>query len=1058
MNFTHLHLHSHYSLLDGMSKIEEIVARVKELGMDSVALTDHGVMYGTIEFYKKAKAAGIKPVIGAELYLAPRRLYNKEPQLDSGNFHLLVFAKNLVGYRNLMKLTSIAHLEGFYYKPRIDKELLRTYRDGLLVTSGCLTGEIPRAILAKKYDRARQLTQEYIDIFSKENFYLEVQHHPEISDQKTVNEGIKMLAHEFGLRTILTSDAHYPRPEDREAHDVFLSIQTKSLVEDTERMSMKDADFSIKDPAIIWNDIKDDPDLVEAFHNTVRLAEKCNVELELGSPLMPVFAVPNGDTPDAYLRALVTKGLLERYKEVTPAMHERAEYELSVIVPKGFSSYFLIVADFVNWAKDQGIFVGPGRGSVAGSIVSYALRITDIDPIRHNIIFERFLNPERKMLPDIDLDFQDDRRQEVIRYIEEKYGKDHVAQVLTFGVMKARLAVRDVARALGYPYGLGDQISKLIPFNETIDRALESVSELKELYDTNNEAHQVMDLARRFEGVVRHASTHAAGVVIAPGAITDYCPVQYVARGDTNTCTQYDMYAIEDVGLVKIDLLGLANMTIIKNAIRIIHKVKAPDFNIYTIPEDDPETFDLLSRGNTIGVFQVESPGMQRYLRELKPSAFEDILSMIALYRPGPIDSIPDFIAAKHGLKRVVYLHQSLKPILEKTYGVIVTQDQVLEIARTFAGFSYAEADNLRKAVGKKIKSLLDEQRGKFIDGAVAMQNVSRELAQKVWDFIEPFARYGFNRAHAACYAQIVYQTAYLKAHYPSAYMAALLTSDFGNLDRIALEITECYRMGIVIVPPDVSKSYVEFGVVPDKEDIVFSLASIKGVGMGVAEAIQEERKANGPFLSLTNFVQRVPRSVINRKTMESLIKTGSLDAFGERNQLFFALDQILRCADVLSRSSSSNQIGLFGSQHTAQIIKLPTVPPADRKQRLAWEKEYLGLYLSDHPLNGYQTILAKLATPIASLSPVMTGKRVKIGGMIATCQRIVTKTGKPMLFSRVEDHSNKRIEVVVFPTTLEKNPGIWKEDNVVIIEGRLDTSKGEVKVICESVEGIESI
>ncbi|MEW5805390.1 MAG: DNA polymerase III subunit alpha [Patescibacteria group bacterium] len=1060
MKFVHLHLHSHYSLLDGLSKINEIVNRAKELKMDAIGLTDHGVMYGVVEFYKKATAAGIKPIVGCELYLAKRTLHDKEPQLDSGYFHLLAFAKNQIGYKNLMKLVSIGHLEGFYYKPRIDKNVLRQYHEGLIGTSGCLTGEISRAILNNKKEKARKLVQEYLDIFGQENFYLEVQHHPEIKEQQIVNEEVKKIAKEFGLKMILTCDSHYPRPEDRDAHDVFLSIQTGSKIDDEERMSMKEADFSIKDPEVIWQDIKDDPEMISAFENTVELAEKCNLEINLGEPVMPVFPVPQGEDPKSYLRALVNQGLKDRYPEITKEIKQRAEYELGIIIDKGFADYFLIVQDFVNWAKDNSIFVGPGRGSVAGSIVAYALKITDVDPIEHKIIFERFLNPERKMFPDIDLDFQDNRRQEVIHYIEEKYGKNQVAQILTFGVMKARLAVRDVARALGHPYSLGDQISKLIPFDSKIEEALASSRELKDLYETNPDARQVMDLAKRFEGVVRHASTHAAGIVIAPGEITDYCPLQNAARGDSNICTQYDMYAIEDVGLVKIDILGLANLTTIKNASRIVKKIYNPDFDPDKIPEGDKKAYELLSRGETIGVFQVESSGMQRYLRELKPTVFEDILSMIALYRPGPMDSIPDFIAAKHGKKQVKYLHPGLKPILERTYGVIVTQDQVLEIARSFAGFSYAEADYLRKAVGKKIKSLLNEQKDKFISGAVKTSKVSKDLAQRVWDFIEPFARYGFNRAHSACYARIVYKTAYLKAHYPSAFMAALLTSDFGNLDRVANEINECYRLGIKVTPPSINESFVEFGVVPETGDIIFSLAAIKGVGVGVTEIIQEDRKQNGPYLSLTNFVERMPKNIINKKTMESLIKAGALDEFADRAQLLAGLEETLRFATALSRNNNHNQIGLFGAGMSKSVIKLPRVPPASKKEKLTWEKEYLGLYLSEHPLSGYKNLLAKLTTPLAELasSKYVNGRRIKIGGVIANCQRIITKTGKPMLFSKLEDYSNTRIEVVVFPSTLEKNPVLWQEDNVVLIEGKLNNSNGDLKVVCERAELVENI
>ena len=1060
MRFSHLHLHSHYSLLDGMSTVDDIVGRTKELGMSSVALTDHGVMYGAVEFYEQAKKAGIHPVVGCELYLASRTMYDKDPQKDSEIFHLLLLAETNVGYKNLMRLVTKAHLEGFYYKPRVDKNLLRELKEGLIVTSGCLQGEISRAIMQRNKDKARTLVREYLDIFGKDHFYFETQHHPEIADQQFLNNGVKELAHEFNVPMILTCDSHYPKPEDRDAHDVFLSIQTKTTVGDKERMSMKEADFSIKDPALVWNDVKDDPDLAQAFENTEILAQRCDAAIEIGKPAFPKFPVPQGTTPEAYLRDLAHQGAAQKYGDMVQETSKRLEYELDTICNMGFADYFLIVHDFVQWARNQGIMIGP-RGSAAGSVVLYTLDITDLDPIKYELIFERFLNPERKMLPDIDMDVAEDHRQELIKYIEEKYGKDHVAQIVTFGIMKARLAVRDVARALGLPYALGDQISKLIPFNVTLDDALATIPELKELYNANPDAKIVMDYARRLEGIVRHASTHAAGVVIAPGPLSDFAPVQYAARGDDNTCIQYDFHVAEDIGLVKMDVLGLANLTVIKNATRIVRKIYDPEFDIDKIPEGDPAVFSLLTRAETIGVFQLESSGMQRYLKELKPTTFEDILSMIALYRPGPMESIPDFIAAKHGRKQVTYLHPLLEPILSKTYGVIVTQDQVLEIARRFAGFTYGEADILRKAVGKKIKALLDEQKDKFVQGAVKTHGMKPQLAEKVWDFIEPFARYGFNRAHAARYARIAYQTAYLKAHYTPAFMAALLTSDFGNLDRIAIEISEAQRMGMKIVPPHVNKSFSEFGVDPETKNIVFSLSAIKGVGVGVAEAIQEERKQNGPFTSLTNFVERVPKNVVNKKTVECLAKVGAFDTFGERAQIVAAMDQITKFSSSLDKQQNASQMGLFGGSSGVQVksaIKLPDVPPATKKDRMAWEKEFLGLYLSDNPLSEHRGTLAQLATPIARVNESMVGKRLRIGGIIASCRRIVTKTGHAMLFTKLEDASNRNMEVVVFPSTLEQNPGVWEEDRVVLVEGRINARDGELKMVCDSVRAIESI
>ena len=1042
-----------------MSKIDDIVKRAKELKMDSIALTDHGVMYGVIEFYKKAKEAGIRPVIGCEMYLAKRRLSDKDPQLDRGFFHFLAFAKNEIGYKNLMKLVSIAHLEGFYYKPRIDKKVLREHSEGLIVTSGCLTGEIPRAILHNRKNDVPKLIEEYISIFGKENFYFEIQHHPEIKDQEIVNQEIRRLAREHDLPMVITADSHYPYPEDRDAHDVFLSIQTNSDVEDKERMTMRDADFSIKDPAVIWEYCKNDEDLISAFENTVKLAERCELKIEIGKPAMPVFSCPTGETSEGYLRRLCDSGLGKRFSETTPEIKERLEFELGVIISKGYADYFLIVQDFVNWAKEQGIVVNC-RGSAAGSLASYALGITDINPLEYGLLFERFLNPDRPSMPDIDMDMQDNRRGEIISYVEQKYGKDKVAQILTFGVMKARLAVRDVARALGKPYSLGDQISKLIPFNFTIDEALESSQELKGLYDSNSEAKEVMDLAKRFEGVVRHASTHAAGIVIAPGVLTDYSPLQYAARGDNNICTQYEMHSVEDIGLVKMDFLGVANLTTIKNALRIIRKIYQKDVDIDKIPLDDKKSFDLISRGETVGLFQLESAGMQRYLKELKPNKIEDIVAMVALYRPGPMELIPSFINRKHGKEKITYASAKLEPILKETYGIGVYQEQMMNIAKDVAGYTPGEADILRKAIGKKIKELLEAQKQKLTKGMVD-NGVDRKSAEQIWELFPPFARYGFNKSHAVSYARIAYQTAYLKANFPNVFMAAVLTTDFGDPERVAKEINECYRMGIKITPPSVNKSFVEFGVVPETGEIVFSLASIKGVGVGVAEAVQGERGQNGMFSSMTNFVERMPKNFINKKTMESLIKAGAFDEFADRAQLLAGLDEILKFAAGLNKANNGNQMGLFGLGVNKSVIKFPQVPAATKKEKLAWEKEFLGLYLSENPLSGYQNVLAKLATPLAqvvSSNKSFSGKRMKIAGVIASCQRILTKTGRPMLFSKLDDYSNTRIEVVVFPNALETSLQVWQEDNVVLIEGKLDSRQGDLKFICERAELVESI
>jgi len=1058
MKFAHLHLHSHYSLLDGLSKIDEILDRVEKLGMDAVALTDHGVMYGAIEFYTKAKAKNMKPIIGCELYIAARSMYDKDPNRDSSYFHLPVLAETNVGYHNLVKLVTKAHLEGFYYKPRVDKNLLREHHEGLIALSGCLAGEIPRAILRDDLHAAKNLIREYVGIFGKENFYLELQHHPEFPEQEKVNKTLIELGKEFSLPLVITADSHYPAPEDKDAHEVLLAVQTGSKLDEEERLTMKHADLSIKDPTAI---AKDFSGLEETMENTAKIAERCNVDLALNKIVLPKFEIPAGQTPMEYLRSLTEEKLKDFYKADDEEAITRRNHELAIIEKTGFADYFLTVHDIAEFTKAKGIRTNT-RGSAAGSLVSYVLGITAVDPLRYRLVFERFLNPERIAPPDIDIDVADDRRAEVIEYIREKYGRERVAQIITFGVMKARLAVRDVTRAMGLPYDLGDRISRLIPFNVTIEQALKGSRELKNLYDANNDAKVVMDMARRLEGVVRHASTHAAGLVITPSPLIEYVPLQQATRDSSDIITQYTMYDVEKIGLLKIDVLGLANLTVIKNTMRIIKKIyteSEEEIDLDKAGYEDPKVYQLLSSGETIGIFQLEGTGMTHYLKELKPSCFEDIISMVSLYRPGPLESIPDFIAAKHGRKKITYLHSSLEPILEESYGVIVTQDQVLRIAREFAGLTYAEADILRKAVGKKIKKLLDEQKEKFINGALK-QGHDKRIAEKVWDFIEPFARYGFNRAHAASYARIAYHTAYLKAYYPKAFMAALLTSDFGNLDRIAIEIAECERLGIKILPPSVNRSFVEFGVVPDTEEISFSLAAIKGVGVGVAQAIQEERQTNGVYSSLSSFLERMPRHVINKKTLESLIKAGALDEFADRNQMLVGLDGMLRFADAVRKNTDSPQRGLFGTVSNGMVLKLPQAEPATKREKLAWERELLGLYLSDHPLNGIEARFTKAVTPIYKLTEsIMNGNgkgtKVRISGIISLCQRIVTKTGRPMLFSQVEDRSAK-IEVVVFSDTLERNPLIWQKDRLVVVEGRLDSRNGALKLICEHAEPIE--
>jgi len=864
VKFTHLHVHSHYSLLDGLPKIDELIARAKELGMDSIALTDHGSLYGVIEFYKKAKAAGIKPIIGVETYVTPNRMHDKRPNIDTIRYHLILLAKNNTGYKNLIKLVTLSHLEGFYYKPRIDKETLKKYSEGLIGLSSCLQGEISRIILGSNETKAKAAALQYQDIFGKGNFFLELQHHPNIPEQKTLNNRLKKLAKETSIPLVATHDLHYLNPKDAKAQDVLMLVNTGADPNNPERLTLQGEDFSMRSPAEMEESFRDCP---EAIENTEVIAKMCNAEIQLGQIKLPQFKVPGGKAPDEYLRELCAQGLERRYQEKknSPEIIKRLDYELDVIKKTGFASYFLIVQDFVNWAKSQEIVVGPGRGSAAGSIVAYLLNITNIDPIKYNLLFERFLNQERISLPDIDLDFTDVRRGEVIEYVSQKYGRDNVAQIITFGTMAARASIRDVTRALNHPYALGDRIAKMIPFQFKLKQALDEVIELKQAYDTEPEVREIITHAMKLEGVARHASTHACGVVITKEPMDTIVPRQHASQSDQTIITQYEMHAIEDLGLLKMDFLGLKNLTIIENAINILKATRGISIDLEEIPMDDKATYDLFQRGQTTGIFQYESQGMQRYLKELVPTVFEDLISMVALFRPGPMDSIQTFIDAKHKRREITYLHPKLKPILESSYGVIVTQEQVLEIAKQLAGFSYAQADILRKAVGKKIRSLLEEQRGKLIEG-MAKNGIEEHIAARIWDFIEPFARYGFNRAHAACYALIGYQTAYLKTNYPIEFMTALMNSEQRDVERIAVLIQECKQMGIKVLAPDVNESKRNFTIIPGKNQIRFGLLAIKNVGENIVEAITQERKVNGPFVSVANFTERIQCKDLNKK------------------------------------------------------------------------------------------------------------------------------------------------------------------------------------------------
>ncbi len=1067
--FVHLHVHSHYSLLDGLGTPTGIVERAKEMGMNSVALTDHGSMYGIIEFYKAAKAAEIKPIVGMEAYVAPRLLSEKVSKLDSNPYHLILIAKNLDGYLNLMRLTSIGHLEGFYYKPRVDKTTLKKHSKGLIATSACLAGELSRMLLSNDEEAAKKALGEYKEIFG-DDFYIELQDHPDIREQGMANEKLIALAKETNTPMIVACDSHYIRKEDRGAHDVLVCVQIGKTVDDPTRMTY-DGDFSLRDPKELYDAFKDVP---EALENTQKIADMCDLEIPFAENLLPIFKIESGQTPDEYLREQCLKGLPERYPDIDERtkkeLLERMDYELGVIAKMGFSSYFLIVADYVKWAKNNGIMVGPGRGSAAGALVTYLTYITDVDPIRYGLLFERFLNPDRLEMPDIDLDFADHRRAEVLDYVVEKYGTDKVAGIITFGTMAARAAVRDVGRALGMPYAEVDAISKVIPppvqgRHIPLEKSIKDAPELKEFYTKDPRAKRLLDMAIKLEGTVRHAGQHASAFVITQDELVCYVPLQQAQKEGVKQVTQYSMYPVAELGLLKMDFLGLSNLTIIERALDIIQAVNGEKVDIFNLPLDDQKTFALLGRAETTGVFQFESAGMKRYIKELKPTTIDDVAVMVALYRPGPMQFIDSFIKRKNGREDIVYPHEATKSALEITYGIPVYQEQVMQISKDMAGFTGGEADKLRKAMGKKIAKLMAEMKEKFIKGSVK-NGVNQKDAEKVFSMLEDFAAYGFNKSHAVCYAMIAYQTAYLKANYPECFMAALLTSDLDDTDRIGIEIEECNKMGIQVLPPDVNESFVDFGVVKETGNIRFGLAAIKGIGESPARIITRERKKNGPFKSLEDFIDRMiktdvegvtDRAVLNKKILESLARSGALDNLAERNQILEGMDIITKRIQESSKEKKSAQIGLFGEVLSADIelgkLELPEVEPATQADRLAWEKAHLGIYLSAHPLKEIGGLL-KAAAPnqIGKLDLTMEGKRVKIAGILSQIKKINTRSGQPMAFVTIEDLSGKT-EILVFPKTLSETPDLWVNDNVLVVSGKISTKDNEVKVLADSAE-----
>ncbi|OGF35362.1 DNA polymerase III subunit alpha [Candidatus Falkowbacteria bacterium RIFOXYC2_FULL_48_21] len=1066
MKYTPLHIHSHYSLLDGLTKIGDLVDKVKADGMTAVALTDHGVMYGAIEFYQKCKAAGVKPIVGCEMYIVENRKRKEAGEDD--RFHIILLAKDYVGYQNLIKLTTIAHLEGFYYKPRIDWELLNQYHEGIICLTACLAGEIPRNILRGGSEaKIEGLLNKYIGVFGKENFFLEVQHHPNIPEQKVVNNRLYDIGKRLNIPIVATTDSHYLNSEDAEAHDILICLQTKKTLADKDRMSYMGEDFSVPTSAQMEDRFRDH---LEVLENTNKVAEMCNLEIPLGKLQLPVYEVPEGITDFDYLKNMCVENVKRRYgfdpfaaelSEKNRKVLDRMNYELGVIQKTGYASYFLIVQDFINWAKNTGIVVGPGRGSAAGSVISYLLNITNLEPMAYDLLFERFLNPDRISMPDIDTDFADERREEVLRYVENKYGKDHVAQIITFGTMAARAAVKDVGRVLDMPYNFCDQLSKLIPMGVDLDEALTSVVEVKQMYDTNDDAKRLLNFAKKLEGVARHASTHACGVVITREPVDHYCPCQYARDQEAAIISQYSLHPVEDLGILKMDFLGLKNLTILEKACEIVEKMHGVKIKVDDLKLDDKKTYELFQRGETTGVFQFESSGMKRYLKMLKPSVFEDLIAMVALYRPGPLNSgmVDEFIARKHGQKEITYLHPVMANSLKNTYGVIVYQEQVMQLSKDMAGFTGGQADTLRKAMGKKIAALMEKMKAEFLAGC-AKNNISAEIATATFGSMEKFAEYGFNKSHAACYALIAYQTGYLKANYPTEFMAALLTSDQHNMDRITIEIDECKQMGIKIFAPSINESYSTFTVVAEslaaqEPRIRFGLNAVRNVGEAVAKSIIHERKERGVYNDLESFLSRLGGQMINKKSLEGLIKSGAMDMFGRRSQLLDNVEKMTLFTKESESTKSSKQVNLFSlNNDTNALPRLVLRESSDFgiAQILAWEKEFLGLYVSEHPFTPFARALQNLIMPLGTLfTETITKRVVRIGGVVSTIKKITTKKGEPMLFVTLEDHVHS-VECLVFPRLYKAKESVWQKGTIVVTEGTLSDKDGEAKVLCNKV------
>ena len=1083
-DFVHLHNHTHYSLLDGLTKIDELIDFVKESGMEAVAVTDHGTMSGLVELYKTCDAAGIKAIMGLEAYVAARNMEDRDPAYDKERFHITLLAMNNIGFENLCRLITEAEMNGKYYKPRIDHRVMEKYNEGIICLSGCAGSEISMAIRNDDEERLKTLVDWYSKVYDG-RFYLEMQDHghPDSpthwSEQTKINNRLMKLHDETGLPLVVTCDAHYIHHSDQDAHEVLLCVGTGSKISDTNRMSLKDFQLHVIPPDEIIERWKDT--CPEAIRNTKRIADRCDVTLDLGRILIPKFPIETGETEKQYLDNMVYRGLAERYgiytrdeaatktvEEIKPLLsdevNERIEYELGVVDKMGYNGYFLIVQDFINWGKDQGIIYGPGRGSAAGSLLAYAIKITEVNPLEYDLLFERFLNPDRISMPDIDTDIQDNRRDEVIEYCTQKYGKARVGNICTFGKMMAKNAVRDVARVLEVPYAEADRIAKLVPdpvmgHHVKLKDAIKTEPDLKKEYETNPTAKEVIDFAMRLEGTIRSHGVHACGVVIAPDDLVKFLPMEVSAKGPL--ATQFPSTQVEELGLLKMDFLGLSNLSVIQQALRIIKKVYKREINMNKLPLDDPKVFELFQRGDTTGVFQFESAGMKRYLRDLKPTKFDDLIAMNALYRPGPMQFIESFIKRRHGEEEITYLHPGLENSLKSTYGILIYQEQFMQASKEWCGFTGGQADTLRKAVGKKKVKLMEQVKPQFIEGAVKIGGATEEIANKFWDQLLDFANYCFNKSHAACYALVAYWTAYLKTYYPDAFMAALMTADMRWTDRLAIEMTECKRMGLRVLGPDINESYSDFATVGTTGTLRFGIAAIKGMGKALAEEVIAERDANGKFKSVCDFAKRVSGSKFNKKSWESAIKTGCFDSFGDRSDLLYNLEKVQAYGNKMQKDASNGQTDLFGAMGAAVEIPEVEITPAPTKysdkEQLMWERDLMGLYISAHPLDKYEAYFQEQTMPISEIKPNIDGATVIVGGIITNVRSLVTKSGSKMAFVKIEDKISE-IEVIVFPKTFEQVGAKLMQDAVVKVTGRVNATDRDGNKIDEAKINAEQI